>query len=276
MAGRELDPREIAAADLVVRMIGGRAVPKDDRDAPEKTVDFLIEDLPDLRTAALEVTSIADPKVVSQLRAAFGRTWSSPDLSLIWTVALSRSDPNQNIGRLVKTMTPLLAMFEREGETKVEVDYSPRYQPKPAGMKAEVHEARITMFDNGVSRAQVWNTPEHGTHGEILFMIREGVSSDPGLLNDLVVDRAKTKVEKLRATEATERHLFIWMDSTYPSAELAFATLPPPPAPSIPKDVDVVWLVEPTGWPNHVRIWRLWQPGEWEVVDPPERYTLTL
>jgi hypothetical protein len=276
VAGRELDPREIAAADLVTSMIGGRAVPKDVGDAPEKTVDFLIEDLPNLRTAALEVTSIADPRVVSQLQAAFGRTWSSPDLSQIWAVALSRSDPNQNITRLIKAMTPLLVMFEREGETKVEVDYSPRYQPKPAHISEEMHEARITMLDNGVSRAQVWNTPQQGKHGEILFMIREGVSSDPGLLNELVVDRAKKKVEKLRAMEATERHLFIWMDSTYPSAELAFATLPPPPAPSIPKDIDVVWLVEPTGWPNQVRIWRLRQLGEWEVVDPPEGYTLKL
>ena len=103
MAGRDLDPREIAAADLVTSMIGGRAVPKDGGDAPEKTVDFLIEDLPNLRIAALEVTSIADPKVVSQLRAAFGRTWSSPDLSLNWAVAVSRSDPSQNITRLVKT-----------------------------------------------------------------------------------------------------------------------------------------------------------------------------
>jgi hypothetical protein len=237
-------------------------------------VDCLIEDLLNLRTAALEVTSIADPKVVSQLRAAFGRTWSSPDLSTLWTVALSRSDPNQNITRLAGTMIPLLVMFEREGETKVEIDYSPRYQAKPAGMKDEMHEARIAMFDNGVSRAQVWNTPDEGKHGEILFMIREGVSSDPGLLNDLVVGRAKKKVEKLRDTEATERHLFIWMDSTYPSAELAFAILPPSPAPSIPKDVDVVWLVEPTGWPSHVRIWRLRQLGEWEVVDQPEGYTL--
>lgn len=107
-------------------------------------------------------------------------------------------------------------------------------------------------------------------------MIREGVSSDPSLLNDLVVDRANKKVEKLRAADATERHLFIWMDSTYPSAELAFATLAPPPAPSIPRDIDEVWLVEPTGWPNHVRIWRLRQFGEWEVIDPPEGYTLKL
>lgn len=122
-------------------------------------MDFLIEDLPNLRTAALEVTSIADPKVVSQLRAAFGRTRSFPDLSLIWSVALSRSDPNQNITRLAGTIIPLLMMFEREGETKVEVDYSPGYRGKPAGMKDEMHEARITMFHNGVSRAQVWNTP---------------------------------------------------------------------------------------------------------------------
>jgi hypothetical protein len=232
-------------------------------------VDFLIEDLPNLRTAALEVTSIADPKVVSQLRAAFGRTWTSPDLSLIWAVTLSRSDPDQNIARLVKRMTPLLVMFEREGETKVEVQYSPRYRPKPGGMKDELHEARVTMFDNGVSRAQVWNTPDQGKRGEILFMISEGMSSDPGLLNDLVVDRANKKVEKLRVTDATERHVFIWMDSTYPSAELAFATLPPPPAPPIPTEIDEVWLVEPTGLPRHVKIWRLRQLGEWEVVAPP-------
>ena len=195
---------------------------------------------------------------------------------LIWAVAAARSDPNQNITHLAKTMIRLLVMFERDGETKLEVDYSPSHRPKPAGMKEEMHEALITMFDIGVSRAQVWSTPEQGKHGEVLFMIREGGSSDPGLLNDLVVDRAKKKAEKLRATEATERHLFIWMDSTYPSAELAFATLPPPPAPSIPKDVDVVWLVEPTGCPNHLRIWRLRQLGEWEVVNPPEGHTLKL
>lgn len=76
MAGRELDPREIAAAELVTSMIGGRAVPKDIGDAPEKMVDFPIEDLPNPRTAALEVTGIADPRVVSKVQAAFGRTWS--------------------------------------------------------------------------------------------------------------------------------------------------------------------------------------------------------
>jgi hypothetical protein len=65
------------------------------------------------------------------------------------------------------------------------------------------------MFDSGVSSARVWNTPDQGRRGEIVFMIREGVSSDPGLLNELVVERAKKKIEKLRAMEARERHLFI-------------------------------------------------------------------
>jgi hypothetical protein len=40
MAGRDLDPREIAAAELVLSMIGGRAVPKDLGDAPDRTVLF--------------------------------------------------------------------------------------------------------------------------------------------------------------------------------------------------------------------------------------------
>lgn len=276
MAGRELDPAEIAAGKLIAQMLGGRAVPTDVKGAPEKTVDFRI-DLPNLWTVALEITSAADSDVVSQLRAAFGNTWSSPELAHNWMVGLSGSDPKQNIRRLMDVVIPLAVMFERDGETGVEVRYDPRYRPKPDDISHEMHEARLTMFDNGVYAARKWNAPEAGKHGEIFLTMSAGVSSDAGLLNDLVVERAEKKVDKLRAAEADERHLFIWLDSSYPEAELAFATLPPPQAPAIPNGIDVLWLVEPTGWPDHVRIWRLrGMAGEWEVIEPPEGYTLGL
>jgi hypothetical protein len=66
------------------------------------------------------------------------------------------------------------------------------------------------------------------------------------------------------------------MDSSHAEAELAFSTLRPPRAPTLPKGIDVLWLVEPTGWPNHVKMWRLRAGSEWEVIEPPEEFVLTL
>ncbi len=132
------------------------------------------------------------------------------------------------------------------------------------------------MHELGVSAIRQWNEPEGGTAGQLFLTISAGVSSDPDQLNEIVLERAEAKVKKLRETEANERHLIVWMDSSHAEAELAFATLPPPTAPTLPEGIDVLWLAEPTGWPNHVKMWRLRAGGEWEVIEPPEGFVLTL
>jgi hypothetical protein len=276
MAGRDLDRLEIAAGGLIAEILGGRAEPKDVRGAPDATIDLLIVDLPDEQVVALEVTSAANSAVVSQNRAAFGATWSSPELVHNWMVGIGRQDPTESIRDLMAQVIPIVVMLERTGETAVEVRYDPRYQPRPAERSDEMHDAMVKMFDLGVYAARLWSEPEEVRPGQLIPSISQGVSSDPGQINELVVERAEKKVDKLRAAEADERHLFVWMDSSHAEAELAFATLAPPPAPTIPKGIDVVWLVEPAGWPGSVRIWRLAPPGQWEVLPPPPGYSLSL
>lgn len=87
---------------------------------------------------------------------------------------------------------------------------------------------------------------------------------NPDQLNALVLDAVRENHAKLVAAQASERHLFLWLTDTYPDAEWAFSTLPPPPAPSIPSDLDVVWLAR---YASPIHLWRLRPPDGWEPVD---------
>jgi hypothetical protein len=189
-------------------------------------------------------------------------------------IGLSRLDPKRSIRDLMAEAIPIAVMFEGAGEKAVEVRYDPRWQPRPPARSNEMHDAMLKMFDLGVYALRQWSEPAAGEPGELFPSISEGVGSDAGQLNALVVERAETKVDKLRATDADERHLFVWVDSSHPAAEMAFSLLAPPPAPTIPEGIDVVWLAEPISWPGGVRIWRLEPPGQWEVIPPPEGYNL--
>jgi hypothetical protein len=84
----------------------------------------------------------------------------------------------------------------------------------------------------------------------------------------VVEEHAGYNIDKLRAaTEVAERHLFISIPLSQPSAELAMATLrPPATAPSLPKDLDVVWVAN---W-KVLRIWRVRAGSGWEVLDAPD------
>lgn len=268
---------EFAAGHLVAQLLGGHADPQDVPGAPSATVDFNVV-LPEGRVVALEITAAADSDVVAETVAAFGREWKSPELRNNWMIGIGRrvgGDPVP-IRDVMAGMMPILALFERNDESTVEVRYSPRYRTKPPEVSNHVHDAMIEMFDLGVEVARVWSSPDPGEDGQIYPTISAGVSSDSAKINALVVERAEKKVDKLRAATADERHLFVWMDHSHADAELAFATLGPPSAPAIPAGVDVVWLVGPTGGPNGVRIWRLEPPGQWAIVPPPEAYSLEL
>jgi hypothetical protein len=156
-------------------------------------------------------------------------------------------------GRLWIHVIALVVSIEGTGETTVEVHHNdPRYTPRLANRSAAIHEAMLKMHELAVGAVQQWNDPENGKDGQLFLTISAGVSSDPDQLNEIVVEWAVAKVKKLRETKADERHLFVWIDSSHDEAEPAFATLPPPKAPTLPEGVDVLWLVELTGWPNYV------------------------
>ncbi|MGD0198422.1 MAG: hypothetical protein ABSC56_11040 [Solirubrobacteraceae bacterium] len=278
MAGRKLDRWELAGGELIARLLGGRADPQDTEHAPDGTHDFNIVGLANNRVVALEITSAADPSVISQLNTAFGREWSSPTLANNWMIGIQQTSraPRASVRKVMSGMIPILELFERRGDTSVEVRSSPRHQPRAPGTTPEMHAARIEMFDLGVETARRWGTPEPRHPGAIYPTISAGTSSNPDNLNQLVADCAERKADKLRAASADERHLLVWIDSSHEDAELAFAKLRPPPPPTIPPGLDVVWLVGPTGGPDQVRIWRAKPPGAWEVCSPPSDYALRL
>jgi hypothetical protein len=134
-------------------------------------------------------------------------------------------------------------------------------------MPAVIVEAARRMLELGVTRARVL-APRAAENAEMLVTISGGFAGDPGAVNRLVAERAEPKREKLaraKAGNATECHLFVWLDGTQPSAELAVAKMPPPPAPEVPSEVDVVWLATPPlAAPE--KLWRARRSAAWEVL----------
>jgi hypothetical protein len=231
MAGRKLDRWELAGGDLIARILGGRADAKDTECSPDATHDFNIVGLANDQVVALEITSAVDPSVVSQLKAAFDQEWSFPRLANNWMIAIQQTggEPPASIRKVMAGMSPILELFERREEISVEVRSSPRHRPRAPGTTDELHEAMIRMFDLRVEVARLWSTPEPGHPGAIYPTISAGMGSNPQKLNQLVADCAERKANKLVAAPADERHLLVWLDSSHEDAELAFATLPPPP-----------------------------------------------
>jgi hypothetical protein len=161
VAGRNLDRWELAGAQLVAELLGGRPDPQDVEGAHDATHDFNIIGLTDDRLVALEITRASDSAIVSQLKAAFGKEWIAPTLANNWMIAIGHTTGQApaSIRNVMAGTVPILELFERKGETTVEVRYSPRYRPPTQGATREMHEAIVQMFDLRVEVARVWNSP---------------------------------------------------------------------------------------------------------------------
>jgi hypothetical protein len=105
---------------------------------------------------ALEITSAVDPSVVSQLKAAFGQQWSCPRLANNWMIAIqhTRGEPPASIRKVMAGMVPILELFERRGQTSVEVRSSPRHRLPAPGATEEMPEAMIRMFEQVVAQLE--------------------------------------------------------------------------------------------------------------------------
>ena len=100
--------------------------------------------------------------------------------------------------------------------------------------------------------------------GQLVFYGHGGFSASAGQVNAVVEQIASRKCKKLAAaTQAWERHLWIWIRLTGP--DLAMHTQPPPTTvPDLPPGVEVVWAANRTG-----QLWRVRPPAAWEVLDLP-------
>ncbi|HYB27956.1 MAG TPA: hypothetical protein VEF89_15165 [Solirubrobacteraceae bacterium] len=269
MAGREPAPEELAAADVVADAVGGHWESRDGEGDPPGMHDFDVI-LPDGRCIALEVTSAIDGAVVALSDAAFGREgrqqrWPAPALTNDWIVTIPQR--RVRVADMMSAMLPILEVFEEHGHADVDPHVNYAYVSPRSEMPAAVVEAARRMVELGVTRARVL-APRAEGDAEMFVTISGGFTGDPGAVNRLVAERAEPKREKLaraKADSASECHLFVWLDGTQPGAELAVAKMPPPPAPEIPSEVDVVWLTTPP-LATPEKLWRARQSEGWEVL----------
>jgi hypothetical protein len=259
----------LAAADVVAEALGGRWELRDGEGDPPGMHDFDVI-LPDGRCIALEVTSAIDGAVVALSDAAFGREgrqqrWRARDLANDWIVTIPQRPVR--VAEMMSAMLPILEVFEEHGHADVDPHINYAYVSPRSKMPAAVVEAARRMVELGITRARVL-APRAEGDAEMFVTISGGFAGDPGAVNRLVAERAEPKREKLaraKADSASECHLFVWLDGTQPGAELAVAKMPPPPAPEIPSEIDVVWLATPP-LTTPEKLWRARQSAGWEVL----------
>ncbi len=270
MSGREHDPRELHAAAAIAERLAGTADSRDGVSAPPGTHDFDIY-LPDGRVVALEVTSIADRDVVAFHNLMGDTVFLAPRLKADWWIRVPDPEAGQpaiRVKRAKPTILAALELLEAQAVSELEQDVLDPWARLPGSTPRAVHEAIEKL--RSVEVTSVRSTGQRpGGLARLLFSAHGSASGNPDQLNELVISCVKADLHKLKAARdrngaaVSERHLFIWLTDSYPDAELAFSTMPPPAPPAIPPVIDVVWLAT-FAWP--IRLWCLRPPGPWEVV----------
>jgi hypothetical protein len=160
----------------------------------------------------------------------------------------------------MRGLESLLKILEEHGVTEVD-DSSVAPGRDVTGAAAE---ATSEILARGITGARSLGPHAPGETAEMLLSSHRGLSSGEGRVNALVAEAAAVNVEKRVASDADERHLFVWIDQD--EAELEMFTLPPAPyTPSLPDGIDVVWAATRGKAPGQLfeRLWRLRPPAGW-------------
>lgn len=222
------------AGAIVAKQLGARAI---ERDGARGSHDFDLE-LPDKRTIALEVTSAADEAIEALRHAALAEPQEAPTLTTHWWIGLPL-DGTVKAKQAMSRVIPHLEVLERHGVEQI--GGGAQRQPPP-DIDQEAADAAKEVFRLRVFRATQLGPPKPGEAASVFASLSGGASSNFDALNELVAECARRKAPKLLAAAGDERHLFVWMRGSVSDAELAIATLPPPPtAPELPDGIDVVW-----------------------------------
>jgi hypothetical protein len=259
----ELSPDEETAGQIVAQQVGGVPVARDVPGAEDGTHDIDIA-LPDRTRIPLEVTSAGDQAIESLRWEALGRVWEAPALGHHWWIGLPL-DGTVKVRQLMSKVIPHLEVLDRHGVEQIGGALRAKL---PADLDEEAADGAKAVLALGIRRATRIDPPKPGEAARVLASLGGSAGSNFDLMNDLVAECAQKKVNKLAAAAGAERHLFVWIRSSASDAELAIATLPPPvAAPTLPTEIDVVWVAtagvadQPYG-----KLLRLQPPGEWEDI----------
>lgn len=270
MAGREPGPEELSAAEIVVGVLGGSYVSRDGVGAPDGMHEFDVR-LPDARVLALEVTTALDGDAVKLSIAAFGkdgapRRWPAPGLANDWILTIEQRP--LPVAKVMGAMPRILEVFERHGRDDVDParEYG-SYMSPHSTLPPELVEAAREMVKLGVNWARIFGA-RVGPEALMFITISGGFWGDPDAINRVLAERAEPKRKKLaraKADGADECHLWMWLDGTQSQAELAMVAEPPPGPPTIPEEIDVVWVATmPLGKPQ--KLWRARRSAPWEIL----------
>src|ERR1022692_2901934 len=194
----ELDQYETTAGRIVAQRLGGVEHARDVLDAPAATHDVDIE-LPDSRVIALEVTSAADREIEALRATALGREWKASSLGRHWWLGVPENR-KLKVKTLMAGVVPHLEVLEQYDIDEVG---GPRRPDRhlPQGTHPAVVEAARGVFALGADRATRLGIPKPGDTALVMASLHGGLSSNFGMLNELVAECASAKAAKLTAAE---------------------------------------------------------------------------
>ncbi|MDP9333258.1 MAG: hypothetical protein M3Q30_08130 [Actinomycetota bacterium] len=275
---------EANAAEIVCAQLGGVAHQIDTGGGPEQLHDFDVE-LPDGTMVAVEVTRHNVPLSLGVLAELDKRDWHFPELRNVWVVDMI---PVYSVGLVHRQIAGLLLELET-----ARID---RLLVRGVLFDATLHDDEIDdderedreLLDRTGTRATaerlrdlgarlVYCLTEAGSHGGEVIMSEagQGGSTGPSVIIEMIERHASRpdNVKKLvGASDRSERHLFVWVETSQQAAVAAFdfsKVLPdgvgmPDRAPELPDCMDAAWAV--TGFDN-AHIWQYHRAYGWRDLE---------
>ena len=266
-------PEEWEAKWVASAILGG--VPQR-RTPPGHDYDIRVGDA----VIALEVTRSA-PEERAALHAAIGRLHQrrTDHITMHWQVGIPDAKHGYrgpDLQAIFKLAPPLLRVLEQRGVS----GFGPGYERHTGDKPDEVRASIQALHDLGLIAGQSVGPPMLQHDPLLLVGTRaDGGAVDANDVNVVVEICAAKKTNQLIDAVATERHLFVVVESTdYPAhPALSVGLHLPDRPPTLPAGIETVWV---GAWMPHSwngcdisPIWKVTPPGPWVRLQAPDAHT---
>ena len=242
----------------MVAMLGGVSAVRDLGGGPVPIHDFDLR-LDDGRVIAVEVTRYNVEAALQQQAEIDRRDPRFPVLRFNWHLGMA---PSFDVARVRSEAPPLLAVLEERGIQSVGVreptsgsEVPPVTSLRSLGVRLLY---RLDKASTGGGTVDIGAGPVIGmTAAHVAIEVAEQAAGRKG------------KSAKLSAALASERHLFVWVESSQHGAVAAIrADELPERSPNLPPGIDVVWLAIAY---EHPHVWQFDVRSGWSSCGTPTR-----